>query len=370
MNGHIHGKTVYIIGAGASVDVGAPLLKDFLVSAKMLYYKGTIQDKRESFKLVFDWINTLRGASYYIDIDLDNIEHVFSLAEMHSQVGGNDGKVLCDALVDVITLTLDNSIEISARESHIEFSNSYSALAQKLKKNNGIRASHGENASENVFISFNYDPVLDYSFEELGVNYFLPGESKSGVKLLKLHGSTNWCICSMCEKGKNNIQSILTNNLNLVQLLDLGYRGLRNGRFPFEVFGRVVKNTACKYCQEKGVLRPFIIPPTWSKRVNNGALQAVWSQIIEELKDAYQIIVIGYSMPQTDTFFQYLLTLGLQWNSVLNRVIVVNPDRSPETESRYRRVFSRSMYERSRIEYKPVKFEEFLKDGISQYYSL
>ena len=65
-------------------------------------------------------------------------------------------------------------------------------------------------------------------------------------------------------------------------------------------------------------------------------------------------------MPRTDTFFQYLLTLGLAENPKLHRVIVVDVDKRDDFRGRYEKVFSRSLSDRGALKFlTPLKFEEF-----------
>jgi hypothetical protein len=101
----------------------------------------------------------------------------------------------------------------------------------------------------------------------------------------------------------------------------------------------VLRNTKCNKCDKEGVLTPFIIPPTWSKTVEGTPLPSVWAAAVDAISKAFQIVVVGYSMPSTDTFFQYLMTLGLQGNPNLHRVVVVNRDGSDELRRRYERCF-------------------------------
>ena len=61
-------------------------------------------------------------------------------------------------------------------------------------------------------------------------------------------------------------------------------------------------------------------------------------------------------MPPTDTFFQYLLTLGLGKNSVLSRIIVVNPMEGGE-EERYSKVFARALPDRQQLQFRGSKFD-------------
>mgnify|MGYP001579740467 CR=1 FL=1 len=87
----ITGKTIYILGAGASYHTGAPLLKDFLARARSLMASDSQLVYRESFENLFKWIDRLRAPAYYLEIDLDNLEHIFSLISMMQEVEDPDG---------------------------------------------------------------------------------------------------------------------------------------------------------------------------------------------------------------------------------------------------------------------------------------
>ena len=68
----------------------------------------------------------------------------------------------------------------------------------------------------------------------------------------------------------------------------------------------------------------FLVPPTWRK-VFGEQLSAVWEGAVRALSAATRIVVIGFSMPPTDTHFKYLLIAGLQSNISLRKLLFVNP---------------------------------------------
>jgi hypothetical protein len=109
---------------------------------------------------------------------------------------------------------------------------------------------------------------------------------------------------------------------------------------------------------------PMVIPPTWSKRVDQMAIRRVWEAAVNAIQRAQQIIVIGYSLPTTDTFFQYLLTSGLKENPNLFRVCVVNSDNSEEFQNRYRQIFARSLFQRGRLVFIEKSFAAFIRDSM------
>lgn len=367
----IFGKTIYVFGAGASLHVGAPLLIDFLVTARTLYNRNLVQYKSESFKLIFDWIDELKSASYYLDLDLDNIEHVFSIAEMHKQIGGLKSEELYSALIDVIAITLDHCQVMNVDNVGLAFTTEYAKFADKLDKWRKMKEAESMEMEEDTLVSFNYDPFLDFSVyknSERKINYCLNPTASDGVKILKLHGSCNWYTCKNCEESKRRVVPILKTGSKLVEEMSKkAYAPITRGNVRFELYNLIIRHGTCDVCGQVGSLEPYIIPPTWSKRIVNPELRNVWRAIVEEVKKAYQMIIIGYSMPQTDTFFQYLLTLGLKENNNLNRVVIVNPDKSGELEARYRGVFSRSMTARGRIFFEDVTFEEFVEKRMGDY---
>ncbi|HKV38432.1 MAG TPA: hypothetical protein VJX67_04400 [Blastocatellia bacterium] len=67
-----------------------------------------------------------------------------------------------------------------------------------------------------------------------------------------------------------------------------------------------------------------MIPPTWHK-VFSSALWGIWGKAVDAIRTATRLIIIGFSMPPSDTHFKYLLAAGLRDNISLQSVIFVNP---------------------------------------------
>ena len=75
---------VFILGAGASKDAGAPLMNGFLDAAERLKRsdRAGTEQQRAAFDLVFRGIAALDGAFALAALDTDNLEAVFSAFEM------------------------------------------------------------------------------------------------------------------------------------------------------------------------------------------------------------------------------------------------------------------------------------------------
>jgi NAD-dependent SIR2 family protein deacetylase len=163
---------------------------------------------------------------------------------------------------------------------------------------------------KDTIITFNYDLVLDHALLRLGIrpNYHIdphllwvdeePPAGKT-IDLLKLHGSTNWGICASCNKKVMVLSQKMTND-------------------PWNF--RTLNCPACK----SNAFQLLLIPPSWDKSEYQDIVKRIWKQALEELKLATRICIVGYSMPENDAFFQYLLTLALSQNDGLYKLVVVD----------------------------------------------
>lgn len=349
-------KTLYVLGAGASRHAGTPLLRDFLTNARLLMQSVSSLKHKAAFESTFDWIDSMRASAYYVEIDLDNIEHIFSLAEMMRQMNLEGGSDLSSNLKLIIAETLDHCT-LKQADSRLVPSDAYGIFTQHLynmnKKRRRLSSDREKPFEHDSIITFNYDVMLDFALfhKPLSVDYCLDDKPKTNsYKLLKLHGSTNWGFCKKCYDNepdtKNEIQPAIP-----TPTIDKGtLRESKGLPIPFKMATGLLAQQPCKYCKEHS-LEPYLIPPTWSKAIERSPLIDIWRAAIEEIKSAYQIVVIGYSLPSTDTFFQYLLALGLAENPALNRIIIIDKDDSDDFKNRYRNVLSRSLADRKRVKF-------------------
>jgi len=64
-------------------------------------------------------------------------------------------------------------------------------------------------------------------------------------------------------------------------------------------------------------------------------ISKVWKEAANELGDAENIFIIGYSLPETDAFFRYLYALGTVGEKPLKRFWVFDPDSTGVVEERF-----------------------------------
>ena len=63
---------VFILGAGASKDGGAPTMPEFLDTSNQLFRTGMVNDVRKDFERVFEGIGALCSAHSKAALDLVN----------------------------------------------------------------------------------------------------------------------------------------------------------------------------------------------------------------------------------------------------------------------------------------------------------
>lgn len=361
MSQPIRGKTVYIFGAGASVHAGAPLLNNFLAVSQGLHQGTEHLTYIKSFEKLFSWITDLKRSTASVKINYSNLEEIFSLASMTRELNTGEWEGLYEHLLNVIFETLDKTISFKLIESNQYHKIYGDAVTYRFVEDFvGRNLSRRDLCRENTFerdsiITFNYDLLLDLAFHAKGVgaDYCLDTPQEEGYKLLKLHGSMNWAVHENCTT-KSGIHVASLDDL-------LSQRSSSGGVQKLGAYASMRKSS-CESCSKVG-LTPVFVPPTWTKSPSLAGLSNVWAAAAEEIQGAEQIVVIGYSLPPTDTFFQYLLALGLRKNTRLNRVVIVNPDMSPDYGNRFKNIFSQSIKVQSMSEDfgSAVTFENFVK---------
>jgi hypothetical protein len=320
----------------------------FLNAAETIHRRGAGDPKvQEAFDLFFKARARLQDVHIKAHMDLFNIEAVLGAFEMAGLLGQLRGLGvdevgrLSAATRRVIARTLEQNIAFPHdADNHILPPKPYEHFVDLLQR-------IGKSTLGGVsVITFNYDVALDYALRHvpLDIDYSLGKPVPNALPLLKLHGSLNWAQCSKCgEVLPSSIDDYFKNRRIL-------------GPAPDEVFHLpiTVDLRFLKHCDEECAGDPLIVPPTWNKAQYHGSVARVWRRAAAELSEAENIIVIGYSLPNSDEFFRYFLPLGIIGPNIIRRVIVCDPD--PATVQRYEGILSQAT--RSRLEPYKAKFSD------------
>jgi len=256
-------KTVFILGAGASKPAGVPLMADFLSTATTLWRTGQVEGVGESFSAVFRAISALQNVHSKADLDIHNLEAVFTAFEMAEALGkfpGLDASEiggLARAMRTVITATIEQTLLLPMGAGPGEPGppppyNEFATLIKSLR-------SDASPKHDVAVITFNYDMALDYTFfaNRTPIDYGL-GEAaaQNALPVLKLHGSLNW---GKCENNCGIVPWTLPQHLS-------------NRTWPASprpqtfrlAIGSRLSEFRCPACSGS-VDGPYLVPPTWSK---------------------------------------------------------------------------------------------------------
>ena len=281
---------VYVLGAGASAHAGYPLAGDL----------GT---------RLATWIETLPQGHYlrtrlsqFTDASgkLDDFEAV--IADLITCRPGS----LAAGLPSGERSNLRRDLQRALREYFNTIRDSPAPLYDQLSGN----LSPGD-----VVITFNYDLGLERALVarklwniETGYGFAIGNVDKpSPIDVLKLHGSTNWGAL-LFGSGRPGLQGKATNSLGDRPVLffrpDLEYLGLP--RFVDPLCARL--DTAADL--------PAMILPVLPKQFYYDTSfgqewkpfwDHIWSGAHSAIENAYELIVIGYSLPDVDVRARKLL---------------------------------------------------------------
>ena len=366
---------VIILGAGASVDAGIPLLANFV--EKMWKFsitgKHNGKDLSEEDKKIFDEAmkvkNELDGYHGRAAFNDRNIEDILSILSFNL-IGGKKSdlekqKWFIRAITRTIDLTCNvqhdgtlNKMQVVGHQVYREF---WRKMFTRFKNSP---------SSFPTIISFNYDLVLERSlFQSLiGTEYnnYRNRFPFGGVNLKYHYGfikdlafTVNYVpftTGNFEETAGMKLETSDEPDKNSIDIELLKLHGSLNfpTRKDVALFPTKVAND------------PYILPPIINKWVGKNE-ETVWSTGLQRLREAKNIIIIGYSLPQTDIFMQYFLRAGVGPNLNLNKIIVLNPtlyQNGAENElmrERFGNCFSPQL--RSRINFNPVDFSKPALNG-------
>ncbi len=343
----------FVLGAGASKDAGAPLMADFLDVADDLTKQNLAKEAQEDFNLVFKARAELQQAHSKAQLDIRNLESVFAafemakLLELLGSLTPEEISRLSEAMKTLIVTTLELSIYLPVSDQRVRPSPPYESFSKLIKGLVDARRTVS-------IITLNYDLCLDFALHSLGVpvSYCLGGESdERGTRYFKLHGSMNWAQCSSCNKVVAWKLPDYFRKFGCGPWLDVTSARLN-------VASKMERFTHCGDSSVEGV---FIVPPTWNKAQYHEQLGTVWRAAANELKDAKEVYIIGFSLPPTDFFFRQFYALASIGPTLLRRFWVFNPDES--VESRFSDLLVPQVM--SRFKFFPDRFNEAI-DPITQ----
>ncbi|WNM57329.1 hypothetical protein [Candidatus Nitrospira allomarina] len=334
-------KTVFILGAGFSLDAGAPTQASLMAEAFRLYREDRSLFDPERFedfkKFLLNQLNVSEG-----NLSKVALEDIFTpldrcLSENSQFRGIGLGQIMKvrESVFYVVGQTIHLILERTGKSK-----NYIDLFADYLTKESSVRSGYKYKRADPVsVISTNWDILLDTSIyrsirddsHDGVVDYccyissldksdesIKPGLEKLGqggfnVKLLKLHGSLNWLQCPRCMR------------------LYARFSGK-------EAMYNFINPMPCRHCdtnfpEEQGnhLLVSNLIMPTFIKDLSNPQYKIIWQNAGIEISEATRIVFIGYSLPSADFEMRQLLSRMMRKNT---NIEVVDYCKSDDTEKK------------------------------------
>lgn len=327
---------VIILGAGASKNAGIPLLYNFLDIMWEYSIRGRAHNKMipdNILKILRDAIDIKNELDVYhgrATFNDRNIEDILSILSFNLMKGNASESRKLNIMIQAIAETIELSCHYKANTNVNDWFNLRLTNYEQFWIN--LFKIYKKIKSVPCLITFNYDLVLERALYQLlnnkhyhhanklpgdglNINYYythLPLYSyKVDYKEYRFHPN----------KG---MYGSYTYNDRLENPIDIDYLKLHGSlNFP--------QKKAPPENEIKAINKPYILPPVFNK-LKDGKHEGMWRIALERLRHAKNVIIVGYSLPETDIYMQYFLKTALGPNVNLNRIFVFNPELFTKTE--------------------------------------
>ncbi len=307
---------VYLLGAGFSAPLGLPTISTFYWKAKDLYESEPV--KFAHFSKSFELMDSFGRLKTFMKADLENIEEILSILEMAEALSSEpSSQPFSKFISDVIVAYTP---EIPAPEVH--------------------------------------DDVLETDISHFfGKNALISSYCVFVAQLLALRSARRVTGKWTLERGEPSAHYSIV-NLNYDCVLESACEYIERHyphktRLRFYDPASKIKTTATDVMLAKlhGSVTTEIVPPTWNKKIHQSILPA-WQAAFASVAKANELRFIGYSLPETDSYFRYFLKAAISKSFNLQRVDVLC---SGNVQQRYQHLF-----EPNRLRFHPGKTEEYL----------
>src|SRR6185312_11285304 len=171
----------------------------------------------------------------------------------------------------------------------------------------GIVVLNWDIAVEKHLLSINPDLRPDYCCDAGDWNERAEGGRRRQVKVLKVHGSSNWVYCENCGSLFYDLNEKLSLRTK-VGLIKHDFR-LFSEKFTGRVFNRELgiapDDRKCRRC--KNMVSSHIATFSYRKSFRTHAFSQIWHNASEALMAANRWIFVGYSLPKADFELKHLL---------------------------------------------------------------
>ena len=300
-------EVVYFLGAGFSAPFGIPVMSKFLEESKNMFSKNP--DDYKHLKRIFEKINKMDKINRFYSMDVYNIEDVLSILEMDERLGRRKlKKSYIRYIKDVIEYYTP---QLESESPMLNDQDWYTRIFDS-RGIHGYMPMNELQSNLGFFVSSIHN--LRFQREQRGSEYIIQFNRPPDFQ-------THYSIITL------NYDLLLE---NICRFINKQYRHSTNG---------VVTFATDTYNTENPILAKLhgsiedttIIPPTWNKSTTEPKIRNAWKLAYKALVEANYIRIIGYSLPPTDNYIKYLLSLAVMESFNLKKIDVICKDDSEET---------------------------------------
>jgi NAD-dependent SIR2 family protein deacetylase len=151
----------------------------------------------------------------------------------------------------------------------------------------------------------------DYCFNDSEthiVSTHIKARKHKNIKIMKLHGSINWLVCTNCKR----IYVDYDDDIAIHEL---------STEHPCPQCGK-------EFSDEENIpqMHSILITPTFLKDLNNLQLKNIWHNAFMDLSEASKVVFIGYSFPDADFEMRYLLKKAINPNTMIEVILHSSDD--------------------------------------------
>lgn len=369
--------TVFILGAGFSFDAGIPLMAGFVDTMWDLAYRRTNRgsplsnDDAQIFSnamKVRHELNEYHGRAAFDDRNIEDLLSILSFNSYLPQPGRvNRLATMTKAIARTIELRCEVKHPGVEKPGHGRIVKEGSELYRRFWR--ALLGLPNVSSQMPALITFNYDLVLERAFFQTTIGTHFSRYDKqppfSRARLLHHYApiptltyEIGYATYGDFDSRKDGTVLNVVNQAEGDHALEIDILKLHGSlNFPSPRSNFDPKT----FRVTESLDEPFILPPIFNKQ-SSGKQQEIWRRALIHLRNAKNVVIVGYSLPKTDIYMQYFLKAALGPNVNLNRIFVFDPalhcqgKGADEMEARYADCFSPQL--RNRITFRPPKAEK------------
>ena len=296
-------KTTLILGAGFSKNSNIPVMSE--IPKLLIENTGADFDAKAAavIKRFFEDIFGYDGTD-----NLPPLDDILTCIDISTKSGHHLGIGYSPLRLEAVRKLVVYRI-FSLLERPFTYSEDVKLLVRKLsdgKDPAGYVVLNWDNVLEKYLAQTMRDRCIEYC--NGGLNWEEGGEAKEKkpVKVIKLHGSSNWLYCDSCRSLFNDSRS------EIPVVKRTGFR--RNELDLFEEFAglgetdEVLGDVRCKICSNR--ISSHIATLSYKKSFRVNTFPDIWNEAEKELAGSDKWVFIGYSLPDADYEFKHLLKIA------------------------------------------------------------